>query len=221
MKKIMVILCIALGIAIGCFIYFKDDKKEEEITYTEDEIQFKKDYNVVDNNNVKYLTDEGTLNFLTKGTGVLYIGNKDSKLCQEIVPILLTATNNYGMEQVFYFDLSSYESKISIEDNKVKIDKGSIAYYDILYTLDSYLNDYKVTINKKKVSTGEKRITSPTVIIVNEGKIEDYHINSVDSHEIDNDEIPSLTKDQKEELYGIYSDMVSKVSNSSCNDGCE
>lgn len=240
----VLLFVVALG---GCFsIYyfgFRDNSKENSVKYTDDEIKFKKEYEslnntvrestgvmnstveVMDDNNVVYLSDEETVNFLKNGTGIIYMGFKECPWCRNSVPVLLSACNNANIEKVFYLDVTNIKSTIVLDaKNKPQTTKkGTDAYYEILDIMKDYFNDYYLTDkNGKKISTNEKRIFSPTVLTVKDGVVTGYHTGTVDDH-VKNSEgvLPELTEDQKKELYNIYDEMIATISGKSCSDGCE
>lgn len=243
---IILAVFILIGVVISVY-YFGFRNKEEEIKenvlITVDEIKFKNEYEalndtvrestgvlnpsmkVITNNNIKYLSDEETVDFLEKGTGVIYMGFKECPWCRSAVPVLLKATTNANMEEIYYLDVSNIKSTITLNaKNKAKITKkGTDAYYKILELLDDYLDDYKLTTKKgKEVPTGEKRIFSPTVITVKDGVVVGFHVGTVEGHEKKEDGfLPYLTDEQELELYKIYEEMISKINNSNCNDECE
>lgn len=241
------ILIILVLIGIGSSIYyfgFRDKIEEkEEVKLTDDEIKFKKEYEelndtirkstgvlnpsmeVIDDNNVAYLTDEETVNFLEKGTGLIYMGFRECPWCRNAIPVLLKATTNASLEKVFYLDVTDIKSTIILDakNNPKTTKEGTNTYYKIMELLDEYLDDYNLTTDKgKKVPTGEKRILSPTVITVKDGVVVGFHVGTVDGHDKGEDGfLPYMNEDQEEELYGIYEEMISKISGSNCNDGCD
>lgn len=250
MKKkniLLIVLIVLVLIGIGSSVYyfgFKDkEETKEEVKLTDDEKKFKEEYEslndtvrestgvanpnmeVIEDNNVVYLSDEETVNFLEKGTGIIYMGFKECPWCRNAVPVLLKATTNASLEKVFYLDVTDIKSTIILDaKNKPKTTKeGTDAYYKILELLDDYLADYNLVTDKgKKVPTGEKRIFSPTVVTVKDGVVVGFHVGTVDDHVKGEDGfLPYMTDEQEEELYGIYEEMISKISGSNCNDGCD
>lgn len=247
-KILFVILVALVFIGIGSSIYyfgFREKKEPEQkvIMITEDEIKFKNEYEslndtiregtgvlnpsikVITDNNVEYLSDEETVKFLEKGTGLIYMGFKECPWCRNAVPVLLKATTNASLEKIFYLDVTDIKSTIILDaKNKPKtIKKGTESYYKILGLLDEYLDDYNLITDKgKKISTGEKRIFSPTVITVKDGVVVGFHVGTVDGHNKGEDGfLPYLNEKQEEQLYGIYEGMISKISEFNCNGGCD
>lgn len=247
-RKIEVLIWIALVIVllgIGFSIYYFGfrENDNEKIVLTEDEKKFKQEHEelngkvrektgvinptmeVMEDNNVVYLSDEETVKFLKNGTGLLYMGFRECPWCRNAIPVLLTAASNANIEKVFYLDVTNIKSTIVLNaKNKPQVSKkGTDAYYEILDLLKEYLGDYNLTDKKgNKISTGEKRIFSPSVLTIKDGVVTGFHVGTVDGHDKDSEGVlPDLTKEQKEELNKIYADMINTISDSSCNDGCE
>ena len=83
---------------------------------------------------------------------------------------------------------------------------------------DSILDDYILTDNDgKSVSTGEKRIYTPLLIFVKNGKIIAHHTDTVDSQ---TDPYVALNDRQSEELLLKLINYMSKISASVCDESC-
>lgn len=240
----IVIIAAILGFAVYYF-GLRDNKSEEEpkTSYTEDELKFEEEYESINgrireatgvenktidipkDNNVVYLSDEETVKFLENGTGIIYMGFKECPWCRNAVPVLLQAAKNAGIEKVYYLDVTNIKSTIVINaKGKAEITKkGTDAYYKIMELLDDYLKIYTMKDSKgKDVKTGEKRILSPTVITVKDGVVTGFHVGTLDEHKKDeNGVLPDLTEEQEEQVNNIYAEMISTISDSACDDGCD
>lgn len=221
----------------------KDRDKKDKKEITEDEKRFKEEYeslngtirettgveistiDIMEDNNVKYLSDEEVVEFLENGTGLLYMGFKECPWCRSAVPVLLTAATNIGIKEVYYLDVTNIKSTIVLDaKNKPQVTKeGTTAYYKIMKLLDDYLSDYSLKAsNGKMIPTGEKRIYSPTVLTVKDGVVMGFHVGTVEGHDKDkNGVLPEMTKKQSDELYLVYEEMMAKISDNNCNDGCD
>ena len=226
-------ICTALVIILLCVLaYFgisnKNEKPEpkEKITITNDEKRFKEEYEqyndikIIEDNNIKYINLDDGADIINNGTGLIYFGYKESNLSRDAVSILINAMTSTNLEEILYVNLQENGVESDIRDtyeltSKNKATRTSEAtsskYYDILTKLDEYLPEYYLyTSNNQKVDTGEKRITAPTVVAVNNGVIVD--VITVSANENDN-----LTEEQKNNLNNSYISIISKYLSDSCD----
>ena len=63
---------------------------------------------------------------------------------------------------------------------------------------------------------GKKKLTAPTVLLVNQGKITNIHQGAVPTHK---DYTKKLTKQEQEELFKIYEDMMIELL--LCDENCK
>ncbi len=219
---------------------------------TKDEIKFKEEYeklngtvrsngkkhkeiSILDDNNIVYISVDEAADILDSGSGIIYFGFSACPWCRNIVPVLLNAMNSTSLDKIYYVDVRPNDDATSdIRDtytldtrNKAKRTKdASQSYYRILLALANELSDYVLTTDKgKEVNTGEKRLYAPTVVAVLNGELIGFHEGSVESHEIDKDgNVPDLTKEQEDELFKIYTEMISKYLGDECStsdeEGC-
>ena len=178
----------------------------------------------VDNSAV-YTTEEDVLDILKDGTGVIYFGFPTCPWCRNAVPSLLAAAESTGVEKIYYLNIQDIRDSLSVNDSgEIIIEKeGSKNYKKILKELDKILDTYYVEDSMgNKVDTNEKRIYAPTVVVVSKGKVIAHHVNTVDSHIQAGNGYAELTKEEKEELFDIYTNMMLKLSDSTCNEksGC-
>lgn len=219
---------------------------------TKDEVRFKEEYeklngttrsngkkhkevSILDDNNIVYISVDEAADILDDGSGIIYFGFSACPWCRNIVPVLLNAMNSTSLDKIYYVDVRpNDDAKSDIRDtytldtrNKAKRTKdASQSYYNILLALANELSDYVLTTDKgKEVNTGEKRLYAPTVVAVLNGELIGFHEGSVESHKIDDDgNVPDLTKEQEDELFNIYTEMISKYLGDECStndeEGC-
>ncbi len=234
---ILIIILVSGAIYLGMnWINIKDkNKKETEVT---DAIKFKEEYeklnNQVNPNNQKeypkvsipkdnvmtYLNVEEVLDLLDKKTGVIYFGYPECPWCRNAVPVLLDAALNTGLARIYYYNANQIKNIKEVNDdgNIIETQKAKKGYQELLDALDSILEEYTLTDKEgNTVSTGEKRIYVPLVVFVKDGQIVAHHSATVDSQK---DPYVKLNATQKEELYNIYVDNITKVTDSTCTDKC-
>ena len=222
---------------------------EAKYVATQDEKKFKNDYEslngttrtngqknkeieIIDNNNIVYITMEEAAKMLDSGTGVIYFGFAACPWCRNAVPVLLNAMSSSELKEIYYVDIRPEDkNENDLRDtftlnNKNKAKKTKDAeksYYDVLLALANDLNDYVLVTNKgKKVNTGEKRLYAPTVVAVKEGVVVGFHEGTVEKHEKDdNGELRDLTKEETKTLLKTYGDIISKFLSDSCGEDVE
>jgi thiol-disulfide isomerase/thioredoxin len=243
MNKNQKILLAIIGILIivSVVIGFLAFKKEKNNTETETN-KFKEEYeslngvvnddgytyptvNVDVDNPMVYVTEEEVLDILKDKTGVIYFGFPTCPWCRNAVPSLISAAESVGLSKIYYLNILDIRDSLSVNDSgEIVVEKeGTKNYKKILKKLDKILDDYYVTdALGNKVNTNEKRLYVPTVVVVKDGEIVDYHMDTVASHIEAGNGYAELTKDQREELFDIYTNMFLKIANSSCGDesGC-
>lgn len=239
MEKNQKVLIIIIGLVliisgiIG-FLAFKDQKenKKTEINKFKEEYESLNGvvndngytYPTVDidvNNPIIYSNEDEVLNILKDGTGIIYFGFPTCPWCRNMVSTLVSAAESTNFSKIYYLNVLDLRDSLSVNDNgEISIDKkGSKNYKKILKKLDDILDEYYIKdAAGNKVDTNEKRLYVPLVIAVSNGKVVSYHANTVDSHVAGKNGYAEMTKEQKEELFDIYINMISKLSNSSCND---
>ena len=227
MKKYIIliisfIICLILSIFINNYL-------DNNSNYTEDELKFKEEYEGINNeeweidgykgnyldisipknNLIKYATNDSIVDLLSKGTQVIYFGNAKCNWCRSAITVLIDAAKEDNLNEIYYYDFFSLRDAYEEGSNKdlVKL------YDDIISRLDSFIDK---TFDENSKVAGKKRLSAPTVVIVSNGKVEDVHYKTVDSHVDYNKDLDS---DQKEELKNIYKDMFDKLVYV-CTDNC-
>lgn len=227
-KNIVIIISLVIIIGIMSFILFFM-KKDKTVLYTEDEKQFKLEYeklngtevyenyilksiNIDADNNIDYVTDDEIMDKLTKGTNIIYFGWADCNWCRSLVPTLIDTLKENEIDTLYYYDLkelrNSYEN--DKDEDKVKL------YEDILNIIGE---DITSTFNEESSKAGEKKILAPTVVFIKDGKYVGVHIKTVESQENSTDE---LTNEQIKEMKNLLQTNINKIKLSVCdsNEGC-
>lgn len=220
MKKLLIIITIVtLGVLlVGC------TKEETE----SDALKFKAEYeelngkpnstgtknyvtlDISESNTIKYRTESEIIELLESGTGIIYFGFPNCPWCRNATYALLEIAEEEKMD-VNYLNILDIRSTYSIEeDGRLTLEKeGTESYYRILELLDNELEDFTLTTESGlEVSTGEKRLYSPTTVFVKDGIIEGVHVGTVSSQE---DPYVLLTDEQKEELKEIFMNYINKI----------
>lgn len=193
MKKKYILLCIVI-LLFGCEKknivndnknYCNDEKgvcginKESILDYDE----------LHDENHMFVITsmDEAIQIFENKKDAVIYFGYPGCPWCAEAVPIM----NNCAKK---------YNQKINYVKTKDK--NGKYLYTDQQKEkLFSYIKDYLDCDEK-----GEKHLFVPYVIVIKNGKVVNFHLGTVTTHDSEN---RKMTEKEKHELNSIYDQMFS------------
>lgn len=245
-------LLILIILAGFWFAYeYKKNNLDEKVKITADEKKFKDEYesingvvrsnnipnktiNIMDNNNIEYKTLEEVADILDNGSGVIYFGFASCPWCRNAVPVLLNAMDSSDLDKIYYVNVRADDDKAKDirdeytldEKNKPKMTRNADdAYYRVLRSLASYLDDYTLTTAKgKKVSVGEKRLMAPTFVAVRDGVVVGFHSGTVDGHNKDeNGVLRDLTKDEETTLLNTFTTLISAYLNNSCGEeavGC-
>lgn len=240
MEKNQKILLAVIGIllivatVIGVLAYKQEKNKPKE-----KENQFKEEYeslngvvndlgytyptvSVDSDNPIIYTNEIEVLDIIKKQDAVIYFGFATDPASRNIIEPLLSAASSVSINKVYYLDILNIRDSLKVSDNgEIEVIKeASDNYKKLLKKLDPILPEYYLeTANGDQIDTGEKRIYSPLVVVVKDGKILDHHAGVLDEIE---DNYKELTKEQKEELFGLYTNMFLKISGASCNEnsGC-
>lgn len=235
-QKILLLIISVLIVISGIigFLAFKNEKDKPKIKTNEFKEEYEKLNGVVNDYGytyptvevdadykIVYASEEDVLDILKKGNGVIYFGFPTCPWCRNMIKPLISAADSNGLEEIYYLNIMDIRDSLSVNDSgDIVTDKeGSKNYKKILKELDSILDTYYVKdAMGNDVSTNEKRLYAPTVIAVKKGKVVAHHVGTVASQ---TDPYTELTKEQQEELYSIFSDLISKVSKKTCDKkGC-
>lgn len=144
-----------------------------------------------------YLNDDNIIKEVTTGDKIIYFGFPECNWCRSAIPVLLKAAKENGVEQIYYYNFSNLRA--AYEEGKDKEKE------EIYQKLTNHLGDFITKTYEDGNRKGEKRLSAPTVILVKDGKVTNYHYRTVESHKNYN---KSLTQAETDELYKIYEEMM-------------
>ncbi len=224
MKKYIILIMIfvvavVLGIAVDKII---------DMQYTTSELTFKKEYESINNqewrngdyegkylamdipkhNLIKYATDDNIVSLLKEGTHVIYFGNAKCNWCRSAVSVLIDASLEYSLEEIYYYDILTLR--------KIYEDGSDMSKINLYEEIINQMNGLITTTFDSGNNVGKTKILAPTVVIVSEGKVIDVHVKTVDSHIVYGS---ALTENQELELKKIYQSMFKKMV-FACNGSC-
>lgn len=220
----LMVMIISIGLVIlliiGITLFLKNDKdnnnnlsdSEKFVTEYEEingvETSYGGNYleiEVSNNNGMKYTDYEEVFSILENGTGVIYFGFPECPWCRNLVPVLIDAKDETGVDTIYYFNnMEDRDTKeLNDEGNIVTKKEGSKNYYKLVEKLESVLGIYE-GLNDDSI----KRLYYPTVIFVKDGKIVDTHIGTIESQKNPSVE---LTKDEYNKLEKILEEKMLKT----------
>ena len=188
---VLTLIVVAIG---GLYYYFNDDKDTTNDSI--DMVEFEKEYeeyngketpyggnyleiDIAKENNIKYSSYDEVYSILEDGTGVIYFGFPTCPWCRNLVPVLVDAAKEAGIDTIYYLNNMEDRDSKELVDGEIVIKKnGTKNYYKLVEKLESVLGEYE-GLNDSNI----KRLYYPTVIFVKDGKIVDSHIGTVDSQE--------------------------------------
>lgn len=203
-NKIIIIVIVIVAIIIGISIYSTLTPK--------DSIKFKKEYELYNNvndqknnkyhtltiekeNPIIYLKDDNIIKELTTGDKIIYFGYPDNNPSRIAVPILLETAKDNGVEKIYYYNFKNIQNDY---------EKGNIQNKIYKKIINQIGDNIKETYTKGNLK-GEKKLSAPTVILIKDGKVANYHRGTVSSYKDSN---KKLTKKEQEELYKTYEDIM-------------
>ncbi len=178
--------------------------------------------NIPEDNPMKYTSIKEAVQILEKGTGILYFGYPTCPWCRNAVPVLIDAVKESNFKTIYYLNVNEYKNMYAIQDGKVvKIKDEKEGYYDLLKALDNVLDPFTLQGPDGKIyELGEKRIYVPMMVFVKSGEIVGTHVGTV-TLEGTQTKYDSLKDSQYKELFKIYEDYISEISeNDYCDEGC-
>lgn len=183
MKKLVALLLTFLLVLVGC--------DSIEVTKVEDDIKtdgirFKDEYKAVSNNNIyEYATYDNVIDVLKKDTGIIYFGFPSCDLCKKVVPILDEAAKKRDINNILYYNFKD------IRDNNTK------EYQDLVDILSDYL---------EKDDEKEKRISAPTIVFVNKGRIVGTYMGKLNP---ESEQI--ITEEEIQDLKNNFLSLIDKM----------
>ena len=220
-KMVGIIIVVLMILTLGVLgTYFQLNKRDFKLEKT-DAIKFKEEYeeynaketdnkkkyqtlNISRNNVIEYADYKKVFEALDNETAVIYFGFPTCPWCRTLIPSLLDAAENVGIEKIYYLNNKDSRDIKKLEKKKIITEKeGTEDYYKLVSKLDKFLGEYECLKDKNI-----KRLYFPTVVFVKEGKVTDIHIGTLDSHE---DGFKELTDKQKKELNDTLVDKMSSL----------
>lgn len=144
------------------------------------------DYPLLQKDNIVHTIDAKTFldKISNKETFAIMLGFPSCPWCQELMPHYNLVAKSLGIKELFYIDIKD------MRDNPESSDR---IYF---LAIDEYLELAK--------DTTKDRINAPTIVIIKNGKFVSYHLNTVESHQLDsNGVLPPLSLHQTKELEDI------------------
>lgn len=223
MKKKLVLILLLVFMLTGCF-----DKEEKKIS---DNIKFKEEYEklngevsksgkkypkvtIPEDNKVVYASYDEIVDVIKNKDGVIYFGFPECPWCRNMVPILIDAINELGIDKIYYFNALDIrdEKKLDDDGNIVVTKEGTKEYKELVELLHGYISVYD-GLNDDSI----ERLYFPTVVFVKKGEIIGSHVGTLDSQK---DPYKKLSKSEYNELKDIYLDYINKVYEVVCDDAC-
>lgn len=237
-KENKILLCLLAIIAIISVVCGYFAFTEEKVIEKTDAMKIKEEYSnyngkvsestkqeypsveLSDENPFVYKSGEEIIKILEGKSGVIYFGFSTCPWCRTMLPILEEAAKEVGIKEIAYLDIKNMRDILELDENDkiVTTKEGNVNYYKILELMDNVLEDYTlISKEKKEIKTGKKRLFAPTVVVIKNGVIEDIHIGTLDSQTNGYEE---LSKDEKTTLKNTYTEMLKKLTNNNCKEGC-
>jgi len=214
------VLCLSVLVVISMFLLF-GDAKDNINNHLADSIKFKQEYeklnnqdnsygssyleiNISKNNLIHYSSYSEVFELLENGSGVIYFGFPECPWCRNLVPVLLDASIEAGIDNIYYLNnKEDRDIKKLDDDGNIIVEKeGTDNYFKLVEKLESVLESYE------GVDEDVKRLYYPTVIFVKDGKIVDSHIGTLDSQ---TNPMVHLTDEQHKELKDILVEKMQKT----------
>jgi len=229
MKKInyiLIILLIAIFKVMGC----ASAGQEEELVISPDSLLFIIEHEELNgladpsnpnlifldmyipaNNPIRY-AEFGEINHLLEnGTGIIYLGFPSCPWCRNLVPVLIDAALEFGVEEILYRNILYDRNILVLQDGEVaKIRAGHPGYYQLLEILGEHAPAY-AGLNDESI----RRVFVPSVIFAKDGEIIGI-VQSLDAFRIRVSEdalgawLP-MDEDEVNELTKIFNDFFEKL----------
>ena len=234
---IISVICFALAIGICIFLGFNNNKKEltdgekfkeqyEAVNKYESEYTYEKyvQLSIDEDNPMVYKTAKETLEILKNETAIVFMGYPESDLTRTVLPILLDVLKENDIKKVYYLDILEIRDEFVFDGDIMpkQVSKGTNAYYELVDYLRKYLDEYYVEDSVgNRYDTLVRRINTPTILTVKDGKVLDFHWGAVIYH---NELHFELNEAEQEKLKELYDEMIKnylEASNiCSSSDGC-
>lgn len=203
-KKLLIIGAVILVVLVGVILICTKGRDFISVVRNPDGEKFKSEYeelndktnadgkkypevNIPLNNNIKYTDADSVLKiFSTGGDAVVYFGYSSCVYCRNAIQVLVDTAKETELDAIYYLD----------------IEKKSDKYNELMKVLGDELIDS---------STEDKKIYSPLVIFITDGKVVSYNKGTLFSQE---DPYQKMDASQIEGLSEIYRYGINDVVNS-------
>ncbi len=218
MKKILAVFLLLLAVGCGNTKTTTNNFKEEYEKLNgkiDENNQTEYVYMEIDENNpFVYIKVDEVIKKLQEGTSVIYFGFPECPWCRNLVPVLIDAANELGVDKIYYYNAVKIRDtkELDKDGNIITTKEGTKEYREIIDILYDYLPVYS-GLNDDTI----KRLYLPTVVFIKDGKITYLHTGTLDSQE---DPYKKLTTEQYNELKKILSDNLNEVFEIVCDDAC-
>ena len=199
-------------------IKFKQEYESLNGTIRKNDGQKYNSISISKDNPIKYIDCKEALEVLNKEKAIIYVGANWCPWCRNAIPVLFEVADLFDVDTIYYLNLDDEKSEYEIKDGKaVRTTKGSDDYYKLLDKLSDRLDDYNLNDeNGNVLKTNEKRIYMPYVIGIKDGNVVKDKVGTISLDE-EQSKYSEFTKEQHNELKGIYSDLFESVFGSKDN----
>ncbi len=166
----------------------------------------------IDDEIIQYADYEKIFSLLDHGTGVVYFGFPECPWCRTLVPVLLEAADEVGLDTIYYLNNKEDrdEKKLDDKGDIITTKEGSKEYKELLEKLAPYLGSYE-GLEEDSI----KRLYFPTVLFIKEGEIQSVHIGTIETQ---TSGYHLLTEEQKEELKNQLMEEMNRTM--TCDEYC-
>ncbi len=192
--KIVTAVCLFIAVIIMLsvsviFVAYDNETRPEPVDKFRSEYQQVTDeehvFEYVSANQILYMIEN-------KKTALIVLGFKECPWCQALMPVLNEAAKNEEVEKVYYLDIKTMRDDTTTSEHK-----------KYLMLKEAF---------SEAVDESKDRLNAPTVIFLKDGELVDYHIDTVITHVMnDNNVLPPLTKDEHKELIEILESKIDKI----------
>ena len=215
MRKIITIVLVSLSLFLltGCVDKTTDAykfKEEYESINNEDNGHGNKyrELNIPIANPMVYQTTTDIVKRVeNKETFIVYFGFKECPWCRSVITELINVAKDKGVDTIYYVDVKDIRDVKQIDEynNIITVQEGDKDYLTLIESFSNVLSDYTLTKDNEKVSTGEKRIYAPNIIVVSNGTAVQMEEGTPESL---TDPYSKLTKKQKKEIYNKFKCLI-------------
>jgi len=151
------------------------------------------------------------------GTGVVYLGFPNCSWCRNLVPVLIEAASDFGLEKILHRNIYEDRNLLEIQDDEIiELREGNPGYLRILELLGERAPIYRelFPLNDGTI----RRIYVPVVLFIRDGEIIRYqgNLDSFQARVNQNDDITSfdpMNEDEIDELKHIFLEYFARLFN--------